>query len=771
MAGFEDHPLLGQKPRQRLKERAAQREENLRKQIESAAARLRQLGKDTGTVTGTRKRAAAEAALRQTTVELRQATINIAAVEAGDGVREFADGLLSTQGRLAAHASLLRDYTARLIRQIRERVGSSELFESESLSPWLQDPIAQSGMRACEDVLEERRSIEMPSESAVREGQQGSADSGEGTPLVWPAVVQEWEGQKAAKGDGREQYEQIREADFRKLVAGRHGVRTEDVTPAQVDQVAIELCRHYERFRVIPDPSAGEHRETDEAYAPGSAEDESFWKEREDEFRKHDVGQNADLFVWWFSMDDRWVFRTGPGVNSPSTDTLHVFKSLASLAARGLSGDRSAEPWVEWLNLLRRAKDDRTGKPSFAKVGRSESSVSASEVEERRLAGEPIWAGGLIEYVEVDASGGVADQRAIDEGAETGRLVDKRIHWNSVIVTIEHLFKSSANYCLKLRSLAPRRSADVRDTVRHATSSIQGPIAQRIRLNRPSRQETEQLAKNKFTGACKRILKEQEDSKRQALERARETHNSGAYLPTMVNSAAEKVRAMILGLAESYFEAFTLYGVPAETWAQDSLQKRARQVAAGAISGVRGELKQRAGRLRIPEEGQGLPWHLEIEGAMGDALDEGKLLLEEQRIKFRATEMPLQAWPPVATDAGAVWPTGHGPVSSGAQVVDAALPDVEAEVEGSHQEVEGSPSNDRVAVPHRNSAARPALDVHAIETWMDDQGWTNETLARKLKVSKRTISSIRNNGKYHGDSAITKLANLMGRNPEDLYMK
>lgn len=64
----------------------------------------------------------------------------------------------------------------------------------------------------------------------------------------------------------------------------------------------------------------------------------------------------------------------------------------------------------------------------------------------------------------------------------------------------------------------------------------------------------------------------------------------------------------------------------------------------------------------------------------------------------------------------------------------------------------------------------PMLNVEFIKAWMNEEGWTNETLAQKLDISERAISSIRNNGEYHGLDAVTKLANLMGRDPGDLYV-
>ena len=62
------------------------------------------------------------------------------------------------------------------------------------------------------------------------------------------------------------------------------------------------------------------------------------------------------------------------------------------------------------------------------------------------------------------------------------------------------------------------------------------------------------------------------------------------------------------------------------------------------------------------------------------------------------------------------------------------------------------------------------LNVSFIGTWMAQEGWTNKTLAEKLLTSERTVSSLRNNGNYHGVDAVTKLANLMNCDPEDLYL-
>ena len=475
MKEFEDQcPLLAPSPRQLLNERATRREKNLGRHIESASASLRKLGEDLEQATGKRKRVVAAAALRRATSELRQEIISAAETEVSDGVLEFANCLLSTQGRLAVHAHLLRDYTARLVREIRERLGTSKLFQSEPLLPWQRDPIAQSGIHTCEEMLMERQAVENPNESIALPMGKGPTASAGGSSRTWPAVVQKWEALKAGGEDGVEQYEHIPETDLRKLVAGQCGVKPGEVTADQIDEVAVELCHHYGRFRIVPGVLHGELEETEADRSVDLVEDEAFWKDREDEFRKYDTGQNAELFARWFSLDDHWVFGTEPGVKSPSAETLHLFKSLASLAAKGLGGERSAEPWVDWLHLLRRAKDDRTGKRVFTTVKELESSVRERELDQGRSEGKPIPAGGLVEYVEVDDDWSAAGGLAPSEGAHGSRLVLKQMHWDSTVETIERLFNSSANYCLELRSLAPRRRPDEAGAQRRVASSVQG---------------------------------------------------------------------------------------------------------------------------------------------------------------------------------------------------------------------------------------------------------------------------------------------------------
>jgi hypothetical protein len=93
---------------------------------------------------------------------------------------------------------------------------------------------------------------------------------------------------------------------------------------------------------------------------------------------------------------------------------------------------------MDWLDLLRRAKDEDTGEFLYAKCSPGSCVRSEREMERLIEAGEAIPAGGLIEFV-----------GNVDGG------IERRTHWDTSTATIETLFKNSANYCSKLRSLAP----------------------------------------------------------------------------------------------------------------------------------------------------------------------------------------------------------------------------------------------------------------------------------------------------------------------------
>ena len=74
------------------------------------------------------------------------------------------------------------------------------------------------------------------------------------------------------------------------------------------------------------------------------------------------------------------------------------------------------------------------------------------------------------------------------------------------------------------------------------------------------------------------------------------------------------------------------------------------------------------------------------------------------------------------------------------------------------------------ACPDPGEAARPLLNVDLINQWIVEEEYSDTELAKKLHLSVRAVSSMRNNRSYHGRSAVQKLANLMGRDATELYL-
>jgi hypothetical protein len=77
--------------------------------------------------------------------------------------------------------------------------------------------------------------------------------------------------------------------------------------------------------------------------------------------------------------------------------------------------------------------------------------------------------------------------------------------------------------------------------------------------------------------------------------------------------------------------------------------------------------------------------------------------------------------------------------------------------------------------PEANAAAGseypervPGLRTDLIKDWIEHEGWTNKSLAQRLDLSKRVISSMRNNGKYHPPYAPDLIRRLWRERPDRL---
>ncbi len=269
-------------------------------------------------------------------------------------------------------------------------------------------------------------------------------------------IVQEWERVKAGRDFADQGYKRIPESVLRRVLANRHGVDVDDIPWEDIWNAALDLCRHYGRFQLVPNRKqsvACEDVITPVADAP-------FWREREEEFRRHDEPPNSTLGVTWFPHGV-WRFHSGPGL--ADTEALQLFKSLAREAAKGLAGNGSVESWTRWLDLLRRADNPDTGSPLHAQIFPTSSTDSLT----RRKLEEMVSEGSTPHesFIEFDEVSSEFDEEHFKEYIiDLGR--GKLRSWlcsKSSNAKIENLLKKSTNFCVALRSLTPASSFGRKD--------------------------------------------------------------------------------------------------------------------------------------------------------------------------------------------------------------------------------------------------------------------------------------------------------------------
>ena len=613
-----DCPLLAQGAREKLAERAARRDSVIADLLDFAWARLEKRREESDSVEGSPQPGIA-ATLDQLKSEFRAEILGVAASEARDGVREFADGILTLQKRLGVHANLLREYTGCLASELRDQVLTADLFRPEPPAAWLDDPIAQKAIDTCEQIIAERKAI----------GDRWEYDSDEpaGTDLgPWSAVVQEWECFKAAHKIEPGPEARLEESAFRTFLGGRHGVVPTDVTWEQIRLAAAQMCRHYGAILLVPlEPS---HPLMP---APLSVESAEFWKDREEEFRKHDVGDNSQVQAVWSSPDDYWRLRTASGMGSVTDRSERLLTALSRESAKGLAGGSGAnDPLAYWLTALRQ---ERWAKPEFS----GSSTMPEREFELKKAALPP---GSMIRFAPTTKEEASATQTPPVTGAYG--IAVQRV-WDTATAKIERVFSVSGDFCMEMRSRASKTVPAV-------------PVAP------PARQEIKGLADDAFGVARDRLLIEHAQKKLAALGQPGRTGNSGSLLPVLIKWAADGLTEMILALAGAYVDAFDLCGMPSDREAEKEIETQAELMAAGAIAGVRGELDLLQKRTRSPQSYPGV--EQEIGRSMGLAVKEGRLRLKRQRIKVSNSASPSQRRP-TPPDLGHSDPAGHSAREAG----------------------------------------------------------------------------------------------------------
>jgi hypothetical protein len=182
---------------------------------------------------------------------------------------------------------------------------------------------------------------------------------------------------------------------------------------------------------------------TAESGAPVLIGDAPFWRACRNYFRECNTGENSLLSADWDSLTDSWSFR-GPA------EAQAVFKSVATIAAKGFQTYDQDEPWRSWLAELRRRRCNYIESPTKAAYS-------------QRAMEDPSKFGFVPPRVKGELRTGTVDENEMSElfGAEVaeqtkGSFVQTR--FEGVHGRLERLFEASSNLCFEFESRAPNRS-------------------------------------------------------------------------------------------------------------------------------------------------------------------------------------------------------------------------------------------------------------------------------------------------------------------------
>lgn len=159
-----------------------------------------------------------------------------------------------------------------------------------------------------------------------------------------------------------------------------------------------------------------------------------FWKEREEEFRRHANGEHSSLAADWYAITDTWRFRGGAGHRSE-----RILRSLTRKVAREIKGSTGTDPCKARLDALRHAEYN------FELRFRYTGAYNQQRLDYLAQSGErsPVVEG-IVETV------------PLPDGS-----VETRTRIEGIIGTIEHIFDTSADFCLERGSHAPPDTTEV----------------------------------------------------------------------------------------------------------------------------------------------------------------------------------------------------------------------------------------------------------------------------------------------------------------------
>lgn len=415
-------------------------------------------------------------------------------------------------------------------------------------------------------------------------------------------IVREWEEYKSANGLVDHQYEPIPESFLRECIARGQQIEPQAVTDLQIRAAAVHLCQRYGQFRMIPEVHGAVNMTAANQVIPCAGA--QFWKEREEEFRKHDIPETTHLAAQWFKVGDHWrIF--GADRDGQSKRSAHVFTALAREAAKGFNQTHRSDTAFDWLDLLRTTIDPSTNELRFGKTTSGSMVTGERQLKKEIAAGESIPPGGLVEFIQLDDSSELKEWLQAQGIPADLATVERRMYWDAPAVTIYNLFRTSADLCLDLRSRCPAGTDGDRITKvrlpslndRVAAVSEPDSIAPRRSPLIPVPQpRLEDLVKDLFELESERAAQKYSVEKNRLLADLNAKNNIGAYGPGFTEWACRRLRRLILRVGRRLAES------PAaeHPGLYKAFETQSMHAAAGASSALIGELELLKRRTRKP---------------------------------------------------------------------------------------------------------------------------------------------------------------------------
>lgn len=255
-------------------------------------------------------------------------------------------------------------------------------------------------------------------------------------------------------------------AKLREAIVQRYGEHT---------RAAVQ-CKETQQMEKALADGKTEPEVADESEAPIVVGDAQFWRARRDDFREYNTNETASLSADWDSMTGNWTLRG-------SAEAQTVFKSLATIAAKGFQSYDQEEPWKSWLNELRRRRRNYT-------------ETATTAAYSQRALEDPSKFGIEAPTVIGELRTGTVDQNEMAElwGSEVAQRAERtfaQVRFKGIHGIAKRVFETSANVCLEFEAKTATPPGSRGGAVE--TKAASSPAVGEVLVERPRALDPEQL--------------------------------------------------------------------------------------------------------------------------------------------------------------------------------------------------------------------------------------------------------------------------------------